>query len=342
MSIQIDHKFALQVGHYIKGFEQSSSDSYVMRCPYCGDSKKSSTKKRGNLSVLGDSLHYHCFNCGISRSFYSFIKDNDPNLFMLYAKETYEERKLTSWDWKPTVTKQSDEELFKSLFGEDKKKVIVKTYDYHGLVPVTNLSKTHPVNAYMESRCLSKFKDMFYYVPKFYSWSSQWKPEFLEYVKYDHPRLILPMFDVNGVEQGFTARAFGNEQPKYIMIKTNDEGKLMFGLDRINHEKNIYVVEGPIDSLMLDNAVAVCNANLYRYSDGDVYISDNQPRNREIVSIMSKLVTMDKLVVVWPESWKYKDLNEAVIDGVDIQQVIDDNTFSGLQLKLKFNNWRMV
>jgi len=340
MSIQIDHKYALQVGHYIKGFEQVSSDAYLMRCPYCGDSKKSATKKRGNLSVSRDSLVYHCFNCGISKSFYSFIQDQCQPLFSQYTMETYEERKLTSWDY--AAPKQSDGDLFKSLFGEDKVKKIVKSYDYHGLVPVTNLPKTHPVNGYMESRCLSKFKDMFYYVPKFYSWAARWKPDFIDLKKYDHPRLILPMFDTDGVEQGFTARAFGNEQPKYIMIKTNDDGSLMFGLDRIDPQKKIYVVEGPIDSLMLDNAVAVCNANLYRYNAGDVYISDNQPRNREIVSIMAKLVTMGKLVVIWPESWKYKDLNEAVIDGVDIQKVIEDNTFSGLKLKFKFDQWRMV
>lgn len=341
MSIQIDIKYALQAGYRLKLFEQIASEHFLMRCPYCGDSKKSTTKRRGNLTRLDDTLCYHCFNCGVSKSFRYFLADVDPTLASMYAKETFQERKLLSWDY--IEPKKSDGDIFTELFGEAPKKIIqAKNYDFHGLQPITSLKQTHPVRSYLTDRLLEPFLGQFYYCPRFYEWASQWKPDFIDLKKFEHPRLVLPFYDADGNEIGFTARSFGTETPKYIMIRTNDDGDMMYGLDKVDKTKPIYVVEGPIDSLMIPNAVAVCNANLYRYTGGDVYISDNQPRNREIVNIMEKTIRLGKSMVIWPASWYWKDLNDAMLDGVDIQEIIRQNTFHGLELKLKFNNWRKL
>jgi DNA primase len=36
----------------------------------------------------------------------------------------------------------------------------------------------------------------------------------------DHPRLIIPFYDTTGKLFAFQGRAFGNEQPKYLTVKT--------------------------------------------------------------------------------------------------------------------------
>jgi hypothetical protein len=50
-------------------------------------------------------------------------------------------------------------------------------------------------------------------------------------------------------------------------------------------------------------------------------------------------------IVIWPETYTYKDINEAHQNGMslfDIKQLIDDNTFNGLRAEMMFNQWRKV
>ncbi len=46
-----------------------------LACPYCGDSTKDDTLKRGNL--YWSTLQYHCFNCDHHTDVYNLLKDHD-------------------------------------------------------------------------------------------------------------------------------------------------------------------------------------------------------------------------------------------------------------------------
>lgn len=37
-----------------------------------------------------------------------------------------------------------------------------------------------------------------------------------------------------------------------------------------------------------------------------------------------------------------KDINDMVLSGHDVQSVIESNTYSGLEAKLKFNTWKKI
>ena len=54
------------------------------------------------------------------------------------------------------------------------------------------------------------------------------------------------------------------------------------GLDRIDMSKQIYAVEGPLDSLFLDNCIAVGGSDLNKLESDVIIIFDNEPRNKEI------------------------------------------------------------
>ena len=65
------------------------------------------------------------------------------------------------------------------------------------------------------------------------------------------------------------------------------------GLDKINTNETVYVVEGPFDSTFVKNSVALCG------SDGDmahlegsdiVYVYDNEPRNKEILQRIERCI----------------------------------------------------
>ena len=60
---------------------------------------------------------------------------------------------------------------------------------------------------------------------------------------------------------------------------------------------------------------------------------------------MKKLIEKNYNVCVWPKSLKYKDINDMVIAGmspVEIQTIIDNNTFSQLSAHQQLNNFKEV
>jgi hypothetical protein len=109
------------------------------------------------------------------------------------------------------------------------------------------------------------------------------------------------------------------------------------------------VTEGPIDSLFLPNAVAVGNSNLkyvlnHLPKDKLVLIYDNEPRNKEIVREIGDAIGVGAKVVIWPKSYKEKDINDMVLAGKGLDEIVDTInkfTFQGPIALLEYNNWRM-
>ena len=71
-------------------------------------------------------------------------------------------------------------------------------------------------------------------------------------------------------------------------------------------------------------------------------IYDNEPRNREITNRIAKTIDSGDKVVIWTNGIDDKDINDMVMSGLDVQSVIESNTYSGLQAKLKFNTWKKI
>ena len=88
----------------------------------------------------------------------------------------------------------------------------------------------------------------------------------------------------------FQGRAFGKEEPRYITIKLDENKRRIYGLDRLDVNKKVYVVEGPIDSLFLPNSIAAAGSDLNINLPNAVYILDNEPRNKQIVDKIQQLI----------------------------------------------------
>ena len=73
-----------------------------------------------------------------------------------------------------------------------------------------------------------------------------------------------------------------------------------------------------------------------------VWIFDNEPRNREIVSRISKVIDKGDKIVIWPKKIQQKDINDMVLAGHKVQDIVDSNVYSGLEATLKFNDWKKV
>ena len=73
-----------------------------------------------------------------------------------------------------------------------------------------------------------------------------------------------------------------------------------------------------------------------------VFVYDNEPRNKEIVRRISDTIERGERVVIWPSNITQKDLNDMVLGGHNVQQIIDKNTYQGLQAKLQFTTWKKI
>ena len=153
------------------------------------------------------------------------------------------------------------------------------------------------------------------------------------------------MYDEDKILIGFQGRSLGPNSVKYITVMINDDAPKIYGLDTIETEKPIYILEGPFDSTLVENSVAMCGSDIdigsFGWSDY-IWVFDNEPRNREINNRVSKIIDRGDKVVIWPNHIKQKDINDMVLSNIDVMSVLKSNTYSGLKAKVKFNNWKKI
>ncbi len=321
-----------------------STHVYECRCPVCGDSKKNTRLARCHFYEKQRALNVHCKNCGYSHSFYTFMREVFRNEFQDYKKD---QLRQSIESLKP----QSNSLKSKSVDEFKEQQQIVETVDtavLDGCERVDQLPSDHPAKQYLISRKLTT--DMLkrlYYTDTFKEIASRISYQKLSDGFPDEPRIIIPFFSECGEKLEMIQGRSLNPKSKlrYLSIKSDPNVDKIFGKNEIDPTQTVYCVEGPFDSLFLDNCVATCDSMLLR-ADADVYVFDNEPRNREIVKLMEKAIEQGKTVVIWPVSPNRKiDINDMVIGGLspsEIMGIIKENTFTGVKAKLQLLKWRKV
>lgn len=211
--------------------------SYInCRCNVCGDSESNRRKKRGyilkNNPKDPDVWVYNCHNgdCAANEAL------TVTRWLKIYFNDIY---------------KEYVREVFQS--NRDNKVVTPKIY------------KAPVVEKYVE------FNDTKYFTP-ILSGTSDLFEKAISYVKSRkieediwskfyvstggrfQGRLIIPFYNGNDI-YFYQARSLIGQDPKYLNRKTND--RPAYNIHNIDKEKEVLVVEGPIDSMFLENSVAV-------------------------------------------------------------------------------------
>ena len=333
MSSYIDLKFINDISNRLGQFKKKTDYLFNFRCPHCGDSQKSKTKARAYLYRIKNDMFFKCHNCGMGQNLANFIKFVDPKIYEQYLLERYKKSAPATpkpkFDFKPTkFTDQTPIDDLKSI---------------------KDLPEDHPARLYCVNRKIpEKYFDKLFLSDKFMTLVNEVKPNTYKVIK-DHPRLIIPFYDTTGKVFAFQGRAFGKEQPKYLTIKLDENKQKVYGLDKVNFQKPIYITEGPIDSLFIDNCLAAGGADLFLKNkipnEQITYIFDNEPRNKEIVKRMYKVIEQDFNVVIWPEEIQLKDVNDMIKSGLtklELQDIISKNTYSKLSALTKLNYWKKI
>lgn len=330
----IDVEYVNLVSSRLDKFARKKDNLYNFRCPYCGDSLKNKSKTRGYFYLKKNDILFKCHNCGVGRTLANFLKDNATDLYDEYILKRYKEG-LTG---KATNTPNPKLEFDKPKFQSKK----------DGIVPISLLDPEHKAKKYLLDRKIPKEKlSKLYYCPKYKTWVNSQKETFDD-VRYDHGRIIIPLIN-NGEWFGFQGRSLTKgDKLRYITTILDDAPPKIYNLDGVDYTKPVYITEGPIDSMFIDNAIAMVGADvdwmfLISNTETDfIFIYDNEPRNPQIISRIQKVIDTKCHVVIWPSHIKEKDINDMVLAGHNAQQIIQDNTFIGLEAQLKFNTWKKV
>ena len=319
----IDSKYINLVSSRLQKFKRVKADLYNFRCPICGDSQKNKSKTRGYLYAIKANVNYKCHNCGASMSLNNFIKHVDPVIAKQYAFEKFKD----GHTGRNFVT---EEPIFQFEAPKFKQKL-----------DLPKASDNAIAKLYLEKRKLNPTK--FYYADKFKAWSNTLKETF-DSVEYDEPRIIIPLFYKDNLV-GFQGRSLGPNKVKYITVMISDSAPKIYGLDEIKTNSSVYITEGPFDSTFIKNSVAMCgaDADVRKWGISDpVWIYDNEPRNIEIVKRISNTIDKGDKVVIWPSNIVEKDINDMVMSGHNVQELVELNIYNGLEANLKFNIWKRI
>lgn len=269
-------------------------------------------------------VNYKCHNCGISMTFSNFLKKVDPVIHKQYVFERFKDGSTG----RSTVVEDPKFEFEKPVF---------KTK-----ISLPKCSEVDGGKSYLESRRIDPSK--FFYAEKFKEFVNTLKPTFSD-TTYEESRVIIPLYYKKNLI-GIQGRSLNPwDQPKYLTIMLSDDAPKIYGLDTVKKDEKIYIVEGPFDSTFVENSVAMCGSDVdigsFNWSDY-IWVLDNEPRNREILNRICKLIDRGQQVVIWPSDVQEKDINDMVLSGRNVQDMIESNTYSGLEAKVKFTNWKKI
>ena len=340
MPIHIDTKYINLLSPRLERFQWKKQSLAVCRCPICGDSKKAKSKARFYFYEKKGAFSCKCHNCDYSASLGWLLKTLDANLHKQY---TFDVIKETGFTHAPTRTGAPEPAPVRKA--EDS---ILKM-----LTRLSELSEDHPAVEWAMKRHLPKEAlSLLYYTDNYGEWAKNIDPEVRAG---DDERIVIPILDVDGKLVGAQGRILNKEKTdrnvlRYITVKSDkNAAKSWYGLDRCKPKKPVFVVEGPLDSLFLDNAVAMVGLSdatnvPVELKDSDItFVLDNEPRNKQVVEAMVKLIENGHKVCVWSDRFRgMKDINEMILAGyskISIMHEIERNSHSGLSAHIALNRW---
>ena len=323
----IDIKYLNLLSSRLDKFKQTKRNVWNFRCPICGDSQRNKNKARGYVYETKGNLIFKCHNCGTSMNVDRLINKIDPVLHKEYRLEKFQDGKKPKPDMRKVKRIISEKPHFKKDILKD-------------LIPISKLNNSHPAKEYLLNRKLPT--EALYYTEKFKEWTNSVKPDTFQDVTQDEGRIIIPFKSEEGDVFGFQGRSLNNTSVRYLTILLQEGMPKVFGLDKIDYAKPIFITEGPFDSLFLENAIAMAGADVSNLHTAGhyIYILDNEPRNGAITARIKKLIDSGENVVIWPSHIRQKDINDMILAGLSVENIVKSNIYSGLNATLKFNEWK--
>lgn len=339
----LEQKYVGLISSHLRNFKRKSSGLYNFSCPLCGDSTTVKSKARGYIYDKKGKMLFHCHNCNATMAVPNFIKMVDQNLYNEFVMEKLKDNK-------------TPEQLeMESFVDKMKKPIFLKEGPLKGLKKVSQLSPDHRVKKLVDARKIpTPYHAKLFSCPNFKKFTNDLVPGKFDEDSFqrDETRLLIPFFDKDKNMHAYQGRALGESKVKYITIVLNDAIPKVYGLDTVNFDKTVYVMEGPIDSMFINNSIATAGGDLVSAlspfsstKSSMVIVYDNEPRSRDTIKKLDKAIMQGYNVVIWPENLEHKDINDMVLAGMSsefITHILKTNTYRDLAAKLALIKWSKV
>ena len=331
--IWVDTKYANLLSSKLERYKVKSHNPFLanFRCLLCGDSSKNKNKARGYFYTSKHGLVMKCHNCGVTIGFSKLIQKLDTTLYQQYSLEKFGNKKIkNTFDFEPKFQTKSIVQLpdfikclneLKMIYGND-----------------------HPAVKYCINRKIPEEKFQYVYYIENVSRVTEVVEQYKDRIITNEQRIVLPFFNRERKPIGFTMRAMDNNKLRYMTIRLDDNEPMLFGHERVNFNRPVICVEGPIDSLFLSNAVAVSGSDMKKATrilpEDTTYVFDNQPRNKVLCKLMESVIKDGKKVCIWSNTIIGKDINDMAKIGYSVEKIIYSRSYSGLSAKNAFRVWK--
>lgn len=314
--------------------KKTRSGVWNCKCVFGCDDKN--RKKRMFFLSKDSEITVYCHDCGYSRKLKGFIEDSFPDLVDEYnfygfkkgaKKENLADALLNVLDEKPLTHAKTfihETDLFK----------ITKSF--------CDLKDSHPAKRYAKKRMLP-FEKIRYCtnLNKFHAQLMNEESSFLGV-----PCLLIPFFKKSGNIEIIQARMFDPKlKPKYLTLKLNPEAEKIYNQDFVDYSEDVFILEGPIDSMFVPNAIAMAGSDASPSIPGKyIWVFDNEPGNKEIVHKMIKKIDEGERIVIWRKEDNFKDINDGLVkkmfDTAEIFDILKLRVQQGIKAKLEITKWR--
>lgn len=280
---------------YFDGVNLNNPLRYNFRCNVCGDSKTNKFKKRGYILKDHNPWIFYCHNCQAKMSAEHWMKEFFHSEYMQYRRELMyrnnsdklEEQKNILIN--KTIERQNRIKDFKKS-EEEKEQEAMKFF-----VPINK--GDNKIFDIAKKQCQKRLIDEEIWSKWFVAVDGKYKN-----------RIIIPFFDDKNKIYYYQGRSiYSNMIPKYLS-RFGDNHNNIYNYYNVDKEKNVIVLEGLIDSLFVENSIAMTglkieDKKLNNFENKMFLLDDDDAGNERSL----KLLQEGKYVFKWKEF--LKDLN---------------------------------
>lgn len=277
-------------------------------------------------------VYYKCFNegdcpaAGDGNAWHAsrWLKHTDKGLYSEFVREAFRS-KVNRIRGKVPLKVDKTMEVCSAMCKREEKTDVEK--EFSTFIPIKNCPPElkEKVKNFCVSRCIPKERIK----------------EFRVAVKGKYKnRIVIPAFNKEGRVVYFQCRTLGNETPKYLNSATSKEG-VIYGIERVKKNIPVIVLEGPIDSMFVENGVATFGCGypkeiqneLNKYSC--LYLMDNDKAGN---AKMRELLNSGYYVFDWSKFLRRNGITEKVKDINDYIKIKGQKGLSVEELKGYFTN----
>lgn len=325
--------------------------SLNFRCPYCGDSKYSKKKQRGNIKFTDAVVYFKCFNCGLTVNIYNFFSGIDKKLGKEFKNE------IREFNGKNLFTKKKtgDAEKIKTAIKKNKKRKRFTMNKFLSYLKERKAVDFKVSKEYLEKRQINLtnyIKNNIYYISNIKKFMDKFFKN--RDINIHGNGLLIPTYDLIGNMIGFQIRIFGKSSLRYfgMKIEEDDSRNMYFNIPNVKFEGDIFINEGFFDGCFLKNNISVAGiSNILQLIDfiteknietKNIYVvTDNEKYNKELIKIMKKILKRGCNLFIWDEKVKSNDLNDLAIElnKKDLSDYVKKRSVRGLKGELRLTSW---